>query len=66
MSMLDNINPKFLAWYNGQSATNQNAIQNEWNTLQTDSRVNPGWRTADYARQTFLIQWCQQTLGYSP
>lgn len=64
--MLDNINPKFLDWYNGQSSANQTSIQNEWTALQTDSRVAVGWRTADYARQTFLIEWCKQNLGYSP
>lgn len=64
--MLDNINPKFRKWYGEQTAENQTAIQNQWDTLQTDSRVVGNWRTANYARQRFLIQWCQQNLGYSP
>lgn len=64
--MLLNINPKFVTWYNSQSTTNQTAIQNEWTTLSTDARVNQGWRSANYAKQTFLIQWCETNLGYAP
>lgn len=59
-----NTNPKFLAWRAAQSQSVKNDIDARWNVTATDGRIFPGHKSEEYARLTFLIEYCRDEYGY--
>lgn len=65
MSLPENTNPAFLAWLNAQKQAVQNDVNAYWDAHADDDRLFPGHKSSEYARLTFLIQYCRETYGYA-
>lgn len=65
MNLPANTNPDFLAWIDQQPQSVQNDIAAHWDVTATDPRLFPGHKSQDYARVTFLLEYCQENYGYA-
>jgi len=65
MTLPDNTNPKFLAWYAAQPQPVKNDIEARWGVTATDDRLLQGHKSEAYARLTFLIEYCRENYGYA-
>lgn len=64
MSLPDNTNPKFLAWLAAQSQAVKNDVNAYWEAHANDERLFPGHKSREYARLTFLIEYCRDEYDY--
>ena len=64
MSLPENTNPAFLAWLAERSQAIKNDVNAYWTAHENDERLFPGHRSSEYARLTFLIQYCRDEYGY--
>jgi hypothetical protein len=64
MALPETTNPAFLRWIADQSEPIRNDIAARWDVTATDERLFPGHRNENYARLTFLIDYCRENYGY--
>ncbi len=65
MTLPTNANPVFLTWYAEQTQPVRNDVDAKWNVTASDERLFRGHRSENYARLTFLIEYCRDEYGYA-
>lgn len=65
MTLPANTNPKFLSWLATQPQSVKNDVDAKWGITTNDERLFPGHKSEEYARLTFLIEYCRDEYGYA-
>lgn len=63
-TFLQGINPKFREWYGAQLEGARAEIRAHWETLFNDPHIAHDQSVGQHARQSKLLAWCADRLGY--